>query len=87
MSVLPDEDRVALCGIFMTRASAVHEPLGNITPTELQDAINAVDDVFGQIVTLVNSAMPERVRQQLSARAKLQMFKWIADRQLEVHYG
>lgn len=87
MATLPNQDRAQLWADLMSQMSAVRESTGSLTKADVRDAINAVDDRISETEAGDNAALPQAVREQLTAKRKRQLDLAVRCKRLEVFHG
>lgn len=84
MATLNNEQRASLSKKLMDRFSVSREPT-SLLKVDFRAAINAADTWIDTNATSFNLALPSEVRTKLSAKAKLELLKLVADERFEVN--
>lgn len=83
MAKLNEKDRKSLWSAFMSDASRERSMI-SLSKSELRSGVNAIDDWIDDNIAAFNAAMPQAIRDNLSAKQKLRLFVAVAERRWEV---
>lgn len=83
MAVLPDPDRFDIWAKFMRALSAEGDKL-DIGKADLREAFNATDAWIDDNAASFNAALPVAARTSLTAKQKVRLFVFVAERRFEV---
>jgi hypothetical protein len=80
MAALVSADRIATGGQFQADASIAREALGNVTKSDIQAAVAAVDDWVVANAAAFNTAIPATARAALSPAQKARLLMYVVER-------
>jgi hypothetical protein len=84
MAVMNSADRTAVSALFQSDASLVRETLTGVLRSDIQAAVNAIDDWVVANAASFNSALPLAARSNLTAAQKARLLSYVVMRRYVV---
>jgi hypothetical protein len=84
MAAMGTADRTVVSALFQSDASAVRETLTGVLRSDIQAAVNAIDDWVVANAASFNSALPLAARNNLTAAQKARLLSYVVMRRYVV---